>query len=378
MACITKKHEKMVIDFYDQHGKRRLKTLPEGTTKKEAGKILQEILKQVEHGTYLPDKKIPTFSEMADEWLEHKKINIREHTYSSYECHVRRNLKPFFGMTKITRVNYASIIKFMAHENSGGASVHHVRKSLILLGGIMKYSVRKGLIDSNPVREVEKPRGRSKYRASDEMDILRPDEVRQFLNHVEELKYKTLFMLAIMSGARQGELLGLMWSDIDWYNSQVIIRRTFQHGRFYEPKSETSKRKIDLGPTIMAQLKKWKLACPPTDLDLVFPNDAGKPIEKGNLIRRHFEPALRRTGLRKIRFHDLRHAFASLLIAQGEHPKYIQVQMGHSSINVTMDTYGHLMNKVNQESAKRLDSTVFKENGDNLETFSIGGKQEGP
>ena len=80
----------MVIDFYDQHGKRRLKTLPEGTTKKEAGKILQEILKLIEHGTYLTDKKIPTFSEMADEWLEYKKINIREHTYSSYECHYVR------------------------------------------------------------------------------------------------------------------------------------------------------------------------------------------------------------------------------------------------------------------------------------------------
>ncbi|UCF84569.1 MAG: site-specific integrase, partial [Desulfobacteraceae bacterium] len=168
----------------------------------------------------------------------------------------------------------------------------------------------------------------------------------------------------------------LKWSDIDWYNSQLIIRRTFQHGRFYEPKSATSKRNIDLGPTVMAQLKEWKLACPPNGLDLVFPNDTGKPIDKNNLIRRHFEPALRRAGLRRIRFHDLRHTYASLLIAQGEHPKYIQVQMGHSSINVTMDTYGHLMNTVNQESAKRLDSTILKENGDNLETFS-GKKKRG-
>jgi integrase len=89
-----------------------------------------------------------------------------------------------------------------------------------------------------------------------------------------------------------------------------------------------------------------------------------------NLVRRHFEPALRRAGLRKIRFHDLRHTYASLLIDQGEHPKYIQAQMGHSSINVTMDTYGHLMKTVNQESARRLDLTIFKENGDFLETFS--------
>jgi integrase len=332
----------MVIDFYDQHGKRRLKTLPNGTKKKDANKVLQEILKQVEHGIYLPNKKIPAFSEVADQWLEFKKMNIREHTFSSYECHVRRNLKPFFGNTKITRINYDSITKFMSSEDARGASVHHLRKSLVLLGGIMKFAVRQRLIDSNPVQDLEKPKGRSRYNHEDEMDILRPDEIRQLLVHVVDLKFNTLFMLAIMSGARQGELIGLMWSDIDWYNSQLIIKRTFQHGRFYEPKSETSKRKIDLGPTAMAQLKRWKLACPPTDLDLVFPNDAGKPIEKGNLVRRQFEPTLRRAGLRRIRFHDLRHTYASLLIAQGEHPKYIQVQMGHSSISVTMDVYGHL------------------------------------
>lgn len=135
--------------------------------------------------------------------------------------------------------------------------------------------------------------------------------------------------------------------------------RTFQHGRFYEPKGETSKRKIDLGPTVIHQLKKWKLLCNPSEQNLLFPSDTGTFLDKNNIARRHFEPALRRTGLRRIRFHDLKHTYASLLIEQGEHPKYIQVQMGHSSINVTMDTYRHLMNNVNQESAKSLDSAIF-------------------
>ena len=290
VACITKKkytdratgelREALVIDFYDQHGKRRLKTLPVGTTKKAARKILHETLKEVEHGIYLPDRKIPTFKEVADRWLEYKKMNIREHTYEGYQGHVKNNLKPFFGETKITRMNYNSITKFAAHEDARGASVHHVKKSLVLLTGIMKYAVRQRLIDANPVQEVEKPKGRSRYDESDGMDILRPDEIRRFLDHVEGLKYKTLFLLTILSGARQGEILGLMWSDVDWFNSQVIIRRTFQHGRFYEPKSATSRRKIDLGPTVMTQLKKWKLACPPNDLDLIFPNDEGKPIDR--------------------------------------------------------------------------------------------------
>jgi integrase len=387
MACITKKkykdkaagkiRESFVIDFYDQHGKRRLKTLAAGTTKKEARKILHDTLKEVEHGIFLPERRVPTFKELADQWLEHKKMNIREHTYEGYECHVRNNLKPFFGETKITRINYSSITKFTAHEDARGASVHHVRKSLVLLTGIMKYAVRQRLIESNPVQEVEKPKGRSRYRESEGMDILRPEEIRRFLDQVQEPKYKTLFTLAIMSGARQGEILGLQWSDIDWFNSQVIIKRTFQHGRFYEPKSSTSRRKIDLGPTVIAQLKKWKMACPQNRLDLVFPSDEGTPIDNNNLVRRHFEPAMRKAGLRKIRFHDLRHTFASLLIDQGEHPKYIQTQMGHSSINVTMDTYGHLMKTVNRESARKLDTAIFKQTGDFLETFEAEGKRKG-
>ena len=109
----------------------------------------------------------------------------------------------------------------------------------------------------------------------------------------------------------------------------------------------------------------------------MFPSDEGTPIDNNNLVRRHFEPAMRRAGLRKIRFHDLRHTYASPLIDQGEHPKYIQNQMGHSSINVTMDTYGHLMKTVNKESARRLDMTVFKQTGDFLETSEEGGKLRG-
>ncbi len=127
----------------------------------------------------------------------------------------------------------------------------------------------------------------------------------------------------------------------------------------------------------MAQFKEWKLACPPSELDLIFPSEIGKPIDKNNIIRRRFEPALRRAGLRRLRFHDLKHTYASLLIAEGEHPKYIQSQMEHSSINVTLDTYGHIMNTINHESAKRLDSPIFQENGDNLGILTFGGKGEG-
>ncbi|UCD31836.1 MAG: site-specific integrase, partial [Desulfobacterales bacterium] len=162
--------------------------------------------------------------------------------------------------------------------------------------------------------------------------------------------------------------LGLKWSDVDWENSQIHIQRTFNNQAWYDVKTETSDRKIDLGPVMMIELKKWKVACPPNDLDLVFPNKAGNPINHNNLVNRRFAPALKDAGLPKVRFHDLRHTYASLLIEQGENIKYIQNQLGHSTPTVTLNVYAHLMKSVNQEAAYRLEKAVLETNGDQMET----------
>jgi len=166
-------------------------------------------------------------------------------------------------------------------------------------------------------------------------------------------------MLAIMSGARRGEILGLKWSDIDWENSQIRIRRTFNSGQWYKPKSKSSVREIDLGPKMMIELKKWKLACPANDLELVFPDKDGGPLEPTLMLRNQFAPTLEKAGIKKIRFHDLRHTKVSLMIAQGENIKYIQSQLGHSSPTVTLKVYAHLMKSTNQEAAIRLEKNVF-------------------
>ena len=129
-----------------------------------------------------------------------------------------------------------------------------------------------------------------------------------------------------MSGGRQGGLLGLKWTDVDWKKNQIHFQRTFNNSAWYQPKTKVSYRKIDLGPNMMAELKKWRLACPPNKLDLVFPNGAGNPINDSGMLRCHFFPALKKAGVERIRFHDLRHTYASLLIEQGENIKYIQNQ----------------------------------------------------
>ena len=123
--------------------------------------------------------------------------------------------------------------------------------------------------------------------------------------------------MAIMTGARQGELLGLKWSDIDWEAKQIFIQRTFNFRKFFDPKTSSSRRKVDLSPLVIKELRKWKLACPATELDLIFPNEAGKPMNNKNMLKRYFHPALKAAGLPRLRFHDLRHTYASLLIHQG-------------------------------------------------------------
>jgi integrase len=168
-----------------------------------------------------------------------------------------------------------------------------------------------------------------------------------------------LFMLAVTSGARPGELLGLKWSDLDMSENQLHIQRTFQKDRFFVTKTRTSNRWVDIGPATTSELKRWKLACPPNEQDQIFPNEQGQPINYSNMVNQHFLPALRAAGLPKIRFHDLRHTYASLLLSHGENVKYIQSQLGHSSPMVKLNVYSHLMEKRNPKAVSRLEGAIW-------------------
>jgi len=237
-----------------------------------------------------------------------------------------------------------------------------LRKILVTLGQIMRYAVRHHYISYNPFTDAERPRGSQGESDKQSIRVLTPEEINSLLEATENQKYRTIFRLAIMSGARQGELLGLKWPDVDWENNQIHIQRTYNNQAWYKTKTKTSNRKIDLGPSMMAELKKWKLACPPNKLNLILPNEAGGPINQNNLVYRYFETALENAKLGKVRFHDLRHTYASLLIQQGENIKYIQSQLGHSSPTVTLNVYAHLMKPINQEAACRLENTIFETN----------------
>lgn len=193
-------------------------------------------------------------------------------------------------------------------------------------------------------------------------------EVLQFLPSRSDFHGDYVFFLtAILTGMRLGELLGLQWCDVDWQAKKIRVRRALWRGKvkgtwqwiLQKPKSKAALRDLDVSDELLRELRKYRLACHKSEHDLVFCTRDGEPLEARTLMRWHFLPALERAKLRKIRFHDLRHTYASLLIAQKESPKYIQVQLGHSSIKTTFDTYGHLMEEANAESASRLSAAVL-------------------
>lgn len=248
------------------------------------------------------------------------------------------------------------IEEWITERQTEGMPIATIRKILVSMGQIFKFAVRHKYISYDPFPDAERPRGRVK---SDSVMIQKPKQLTAFLGVVKNQKYKTLFILAVFSGARQGELLGLKWSDMEYKNNQIHIQQTFNYQTFFDTKTETSNRRVDLGPMMIAQLKKWQLACPPNTLNLMFPNESGQPMNYSNMVQRYYMPALKKAKIKRIKFHCLRHTFASLLILQGENIKYIQSQLGHSSPTVTLNVYSHLMNPVNQESACRLENTIF-------------------
>lgn len=370
MGSIRKRRYKAgfryMLDFYDQQGKRQRPVLPEGTTKKRAREILRDLESQVSRGVYTPEKRIPTFEQAAKDWLKHKKPNLRFPTYSAYEGHTRNHFSEFESL-KINRITTAMVEQYISDRRERGMNILTLRKVLVTLGQIFSYAVRHGYMHHNPLRDAERPKAQGEE-AKRKIRILTTDEINSLLKATSDKKYRTLFKLAIMSGARQGELLGLKWKDVDWDNNQIQIRRTFNNQQWFKPKTKTSERRIDLGPQMMKNLKKWKMACPPNKLNLIFPNEAGQPLNHNNMVNRFFAPALESAEIGVVRFHDLRHTYASLLIEQGENVKYIQTQLGHSNPTVTLNVYAHLMKPVNQESACRLESTVFQVDGHEMGT----------
>jgi integrase len=228
------------------------------------------------------------------------------------------------------------------------------------LGSIMQYAshTKRCYAPYNPVPFVENLPKKIKKEA----EMASVDEALAIVDQMPDIRDKLIVLTAAIAGMREGELFGLKWDDIQWKDLQIFVRRTFNHGQFYEPKSEKSKRRIDVPPELLHEVKKWKLACPKGELDLVFPNNVGNPENASNWLRRVWHPARRRAGVRHLTPHSLRHFSGSFLLDQGEDMGYVQDRLGHATIGMTMDVYRHKIRKKNQRAAEKLGKAFFGKN----------------
>jgi integrase len=234
---------------------------------------------------------------------------------------------------------------------------------------MLKHAVEWGYIRTYPAMKVRYPTVTRK-----QMDLLKPDEVRDFLSKEVDHQRYTFFLTTICGGLRESEVIGARGRDLNWRSGQYYVRQQWTRpnpgvpAHFEEPKTKSSVSPVDLAPECLEALKvhkanqaedrltageKWE------DNDLIFCLPNGRPLDHWNVVKRWFRPALTEAELRMVRFHDLRHTCASILIDNNENPKYIQKQMRHASINMTFDTYGHLFEDKNPESAARFGSSIF-------------------
>ncbi len=351
---------KYVIDYRDNLGRRHVETI--GTNWHQANRILDQRMNQIHTGTFNPVMNEMSFQDYAEKWFR-RKVQIKEATRTSYRGILDNHLIPYFGDAKISdiqRSNIQDLVKIKVDQ--GRLSSKTIHNILVTLHQIMIEAEVDGLIIRNPYLKIARPKP-----DQPEQDYLRMNEIPIFLENCEPKNY-ALFYTAVFTGMRRGELLGLKWGDIDWANNRIHVKRSLYKGCLQTPKSKYSLRAIDMGPRLTQVLRehrikqnmlRLKAGVEWSDNDLVFCNETGSFLDADNLYHRDFKRILKKAGLRQLRIHDLRHTFASILIAAGHTPKYIQNQMGHGSIQITMDLYGHLMKEVHEGAAKKSEDFVF-------------------
>jgi integrase len=354
MGAIRKRGRNYIITYYEKSGRRRWETV--GPNLHEARQVLAERMWERRTGKSRVPRDKMTVAELIKKWKENYLAvqqqlgRLKPSTMRSYQSNLDGHIAPFFGAMLLAEVTLTSVQEFIKTLLGKGLSAKTIGNVIVILKEVFKHAVQWGHLDANPVQYVERPRGEDK-----EMDVLTPEEIRRLLDAQEE-PLRTLLLTAVLTGMRQGELFGLQWEDIDFARHQVHVRRSLWHGTLGTPKTRRSRRAIDMPSTLEQALRELSTH---RHSEFVFCSERGTPLDADNFRHREFPEALQRAELRRIRFHDLRHTYTSLLIAQGAHPKYIQAQLGHASIQTTLDRYGHLMPQLHQAEAQKLDQLVF-------------------
>ena len=294
-----------------------------------------------------------TVGEYLDKWLLTVRDTVRERTWKRGEEVVRLHLIPALGKTRLDRLNALQVQALYRSKLESGLAARTVRMVHTTLHKALKQAVRWSLIPRNVAEAVDPPRERNT-----EVRPLDEGQVKSLLRAARGERFETLYILAVTTGMRSGELLGLQWGDVDLEAGTLQVRRTVFNGRIEAPKTSKGRRSIRLTQTSVEALRER-----PRASEWVFCTRTGRPVSVHNVHNRSWKPLLRKAGLPpETRFHDLRHTCATLLLTKGVHPKIVQEMLGHSSISITLDTYSHVMPNMQGEAARAMHS-IFGGNG---------------
>jgi integrase len=350
------------VDLGFENGRRKRKAFF-GKTRTEAARKLNQALAERARGMPVAIPR-QTVSQFLTEWLAKVATpSVRPRTATRYRELIELHVLPTLGRTNLTKLTPQDLQQLYTTKLAEGLAPRTVGHVHRVLHRALGQALRWGLVAINVSDAVDPPKVvRTEIRA------LNPDEARRLLAAAEGDPLEALYVLALTTGMRQGELLGLKWQDIDLDAGGLQVRRTIGRVRNRgfiesEPKSAKGRRQIVLAAAAVDALRRhWDRqfterlaagALPGTE-SLVFCNGLGRPIEPQNLLYRSFRRLLTRAGLPPMRFHDLRHSAASLLLSMGVHPKVVQELLGHSQISLTLDTYSHVLPGLQRQAVEGL------------------------
>lgn len=372
----SKKSWTVVIDLErdPKTGRRRQLRRSIKGTKKEAEALLVQLLHERDIGIDQPPNKL-TLAEYLTRWLEdYAYPNTAPKTYQRYAQIIKNNIIPALGGIMLASLRPQHIQRYYSHalkdgridRRKGGLSARTVLHHHRVLNEALRHAVRWQLMVRNPAEAVEPPRP-----IRSEMQVLSPESINTLLASCKDHNLYAIIYLAVATGLRQGELLGLRWDAIDLDSSSLSVTRTLQYISglgliFREPKTAGSRRKVSLSDETVRMLREHRkhqietrLSLGPAynDQNLVFANALGNPIPP-YIVSEKFNILIKRIGLSPLRFHDLRHTSATLLLRAGVHPKIVSERLGHSGVAITLDTYSHVLPDLQSEAANLMDKLL--------------------
>ena len=334
--------------------------------KRDAETLLVHLLHQRDTGIDVPPGKM-TVGDYLKRWLrDYAEPNTAPKTVQRYEEVVRLHLAPALGALPLTKLRPLHIQEAYGKILAKGLSARTVLHCHRVLREALQQAVRWQLVTRNAADAVVPPRPQRH-----ETRALGPDQVAAILTAASSTRHGTLIELAVMTGLRKGELLGLRWDDLDLDAGTLYVRQTCQwlprRGfTFRAPKTAGSRRSVAIAADTVRVLRRHRakqaeerlaLGAAYNDQNLVFTTPLGTPIDPSNL-RRAWELVVEQAGIGHVRFHDLRHAHATLLLREGVHPKVVSERLGHSGVGITLDTYSHVLPNLQADAAERLERVL--------------------